>query len=79
MAVELVMPKLGLTMEEGSVVRWLKNEGERVEKGEVILVVETEKVEYEVESPTSGILKQIIGQVEQVYLVGGVLAVIEEG
>ena len=79
MAVELVMPKLGLTMEEGSVVRWLKNEGERVEKGEVILVVETEKVEYEVESPASGILKKIIGQVEQVYPVGEVLAVIEEG
>ena len=79
MAVELVMPKLGLTMEEGSVVRWLKNEGDRVEKGEPILVVETEKVEYEVEAPATGVLKQIIGQVEQVYLVGGVLAVIEEG
>ena len=79
MAVELVMPKLGLTMEEGSVVRWLKNEGDRVEKGEPILVVETEKVEYEVEAPATGVLKQIIGQVEQVYPVGEVLAVIEEG
>ena len=79
MAVELVMPKLGLTMEEGSVVRWLKNEGDRVEKGEVILVVETEKVEYELESPASGMLKKIIGQVEQVYPVGEVMAVIEEG
>lgn len=79
MAVELVMPKLGLTMEEGSVVRWLKNEGDKVEKGELILVVETEKVEYEVEAPATGVLKQIIGQVEQVYPVGGVLAVIEEG
>ena len=79
MAVELVMPKLGLTMEEGSVVRWLKNEGDRVEKGEPILVVETEKVEYEVEAPVTGVLKQIIGQVEQVYPVGEVLAVIEEG
>ena len=79
MAVELIMPKLGLTMEEGSVVRWLKNEGDRVEKGEPILVVETEKVEYEVEAPATGVLKQIIGQVEQVYPVGEVLAVIEEG
>ena len=79
MAVELVMPKLGLTMEEGSVVRWLKNEGDRIEKGEPILVVETEKVEYEVESPASGVLKKIIGQVEQVYPVGEVLAIIEEG
>jgi len=79
MSVDVVMPKLGLTMEEGSVVKWLRNEGDRVEKGEVIFVVETEKVEYEVESPASGILKQITGQVEQVYPVGEVLAVIEEG
>ncbi|KKR30075.1 MAG: biotin attachment protein [Candidatus Schekmanbacteria bacterium RBG_16_38_11] len=79
MSVDVVMPKLGLTMEEGSVVRWLKNEGDRVEKGEVILVVETEKVEYELESPASGMLKKIIGQVEQVYPVGEVMAVIEEG
>ncbi|OGL39685.1 MAG: hypothetical protein A3C43_05395 [Candidatus Schekmanbacteria bacterium RIFCSPHIGHO2_02_FULL_38_11] len=79
MAVELVMPKLGLTMEEGSVVRWLKNEGDRIEKGEPILVVETEKVEYEVESPATGVVKQVIGQVEQVFPVGGVLAIIEEG
>ncbi len=78
MSVDVVMPKLGLTMEEGSVVRWLKNEGDRIEKGEVILVVETEKVEYEVESPASGILKNITGQAEQVYPVGEVLAVVEE-
>ncbi|RMF93204.1 MAG: biotin attachment protein [Candidatus Schekmanbacteria bacterium] len=78
MAVELVMPKLGLTMEVGSVVRWLKNEGDRVEKSEVILIVETEKVEYEVESPATGILKKIIGQPEVEYPVGEVLAIIEE-
>jgi len=78
MSVELVMPKLGLTMEEGSIVRWLKKEGDRVERGEPILVVETEKVEYEVESPASGVLKKIIGQVEQVYPVGEVLAIIDE-
>lgn len=79
MAVDVTMPKLGLTMEVGSVVRWLKNEGDRVEKGEVIVVVETEKVEYEVESPASGILKSIIAKPEIEYPVGELLAVIEEG
>lgn len=77
MSVELLMPKLGLTMEEGNVVKWLKKEGEKVEKGEPILVVETEKVEYEVESPASGVIKEIIGKEEETHPVGAVLAIIE--
>jgi pyruvate dehydrogenase E2 component (dihydrolipoamide acetyltransferase) len=46
MAVEVTMPKLGLTMETGKITEWKKGEGETVKKGEILLVVETEKITY---------------------------------
>lgn len=52
----MVMPKLGLTMEEGLIARWLRSEGEAVRKGEPLLVIETEKITYDIEAPTEGIL-----------------------
>jgi len=48
MSYKIVMPQLGLTMEEGSVTSWLKQPGEFVEKGEALFTVETDKVEMEV-------------------------------
>ncbi len=51
MATEVIMPKLGLTMSEGSVVRWLKKDGETVKKGEPMFEVQTDKVVLEVEAP----------------------------
>jgi pyruvate dehydrogenase E2 component (dihydrolipoamide acetyltransferase) len=54
------MPKLGLTMTEGQIVEWKKKEGDHVKKGEVIFVLETQKVTYEVESPEDGILGKIL-------------------
>lgn len=60
MATEVVMPKLGLTMTEGTINRWLKQEGEQVEKDEPLLEVSTEKVVTEVEASASGILGKII-------------------
>lgn len=63
MATPLPMPKLGLTMEEGTILKWRKTEGEPVEKGEIILEIQTDKVEYEVESPDGGvILKTLAGE-----------------
>ncbi len=56
---EILMPKLGLTMTEGMITAWLKREGERVEKGEPLFEVMTEKINIEIESPYSGILKEI--------------------
>jgi pyruvate dehydrogenase E2 component (dihydrolipoamide acetyltransferase) len=53
------MPKLGLSMQKGTIVKWLFKEGEQVEKGEPLLEIETEKIVNEVESPTSGILLKI--------------------
>ena len=57
--IEIIMPKLGLTMEEGTIVRWLKAEGEEVKKGEVLFEVQTDKVVMEVETPASGTLGKI--------------------
>ncbi len=57
--IEVIMPRLGLTMEEGNIVRWLKAEGEEVVKGETLLEVETDKVVVEVEAPASGTLGKI--------------------
>jgi pyruvate dehydrogenase E2 component (dihydrolipoamide acetyltransferase) len=54
------MPKLGLTMEEGTIVRWLKAEGDTVEEGDVLFEVQTDKVVMEVESAASGILGRIL-------------------
>lgn len=59
-AIEVVMPKLGLTMEEGSIVRWLKAEGDAVTEGEMILEIMTDKVTAEVEAPASGVLGPIL-------------------
>src|SRR5437764_15462921 len=59
MATEFAMPKLGLTMEEGKVVEWLFPEGATVDAGAAGLVVETDKVETEVEAPASGRIHRI--------------------
>ena len=57
---EIIMPKLGETMEEGIITKWLKNEGDKIEKGESVLEVMTDKANFEVESPASGFLRKII-------------------
>ena len=56
MATNVIMPKMDMDQETGTVVEWLKQEGDQVEKGELILVIETEKVAINVESPAAGIL-----------------------
>ena len=62
MATNVTMPKLGLTMETGKISEWKKAEGEQVNQGEILLVVETEKITYEVEAPASGLLHIIVPQ-----------------
>ena len=59
MSYKIVMPQLGLTMEEGSVTSWQKKPGEWVEKGDTLFTVETDKVEMEVEAMGSGYLNNI--------------------
>ncbi|MBW2047194.1 MAG: dihydrolipoyl dehydrogenase [Deltaproteobacteria bacterium] len=70
---EIVMPKLGLTMTEGLIVEWKKAEGEQVRKGEILYVLETEKVTYEVEAPEDGTLGKISVQAGETAPVGAVV------
>ncbi len=76
MAIKVIMPKLGLTMTEGTIKEWRKKEGEQVSKGEILYVLETEKVTFEVEAPESGILGKIVAKVDDVVPVGGIVAYI---
>ncbi len=78
MATPLPMPKLGLTMEEGTILKWRKGEGESVEKGEIILDIQTDKVEYEVESPDGGLLLKMLAGEGDVVPCGTDIAVIGE-
>lgn len=68
------MPKFGQTMEEGTVVRWLKNEGAIIKKGDIVLEVETDKAVLEVESDMDGVLLKIVAKEEQVLKCGETLA-----
>lgn len=64
MATQIIMPKLGMAMTEGTVVKWLKQDGEEVSKGEPIVVVMSKKITYTVEAPASGILRIVAGPKE---------------
>ncbi|MBW2709922.1 MAG: E3 binding domain-containing protein, partial [Deltaproteobacteria bacterium] len=77
MAVEVLMPKLGMTMEEGKLVEWSKNEKDSVHKDEIICIIETDKVTYEVESPGSGILAILVEPAENIP-VGTLMAYLAE-
>jgi pyruvate dehydrogenase E2 component (dihydrolipoamide acetyltransferase) len=80
MSKEFVMPKLGMTMEEGTITKWLKKEGDRVEKGEPIVEIMTDKVNMEVESPYEGTLLKIIAKEGDVVPILQPIAIIgEEG
>lgn len=79
MAAEVKLPRLGQGMESGTIVKWLKSEGDRVEKGEPLYELDTEKVTQEVEAEASGVLLKISVQEGEVD-VGTTIAVIgEEG
>ena len=56
------MPKLGLTMQEGTVIEWPIAIGVRVEKGEVVLIIESEKAEIEIEATESGVFRHVYGE-----------------
>jgi pyruvate dehydrogenase E2 component (dihydrolipoyllysine-residue acetyltransferase) len=80
MALEVTLPRLGQGMESGTIVRWLKSEGDPVEKGEALYELDTEKVTQEVEADASGVLLKILAQEGEEIEVGKRIAVIgEEG
>ena len=80
MAVSVTMPRLGESVTEGTVTRWLKKEGERVEVDEPLLEVSTDKVDTEIPSPAAGVVTKIVVQEDETVEVGVELAVIgDEG
>lgn len=81
MATEIVMPKLGLTMESGAISAWLVEEGQEVQKGQALLEIATDKVTMEVEAQADGILRKILvpaGQEVPVSTTIGVIAAADE-
>ena len=76
MAIEVLFPKIGFSMEEGTLAEWLAADGASVKEGDPLYALESDKSVQEIESPASGTLK-IIASVGEVYKVGDVLATIE--
>jgi 2-oxoglutarate dehydrogenase E2 component (dihydrolipoamide succinyltransferase)/2-oxoisovalerate dehydrogenase E2 component (dihydrolipoyl transacylase) len=79
MLIPIVMPQLGESVAEGTIIEWLKQEGDRVQKDEAVLAISTEKVDAEIPAPASGVLARILVKAGEVAPVGSVLATIAEG
>jgi 2-oxoglutarate dehydrogenase dihydrolipoamide succinyltransferase (E2 component) len=77
MHVDVVMPKMGESIQEGKILRWLKKPGDKVEKDETILEISTDKVDSEIPSPASGILTKLVVPEQETVAVGTVIATIE--
>ena len=78
MPTEIKMPQLGESVTEGTVGKWLKQPGERVEKYEALLEVTTDKVDTEVPAPATGIVRQIVVPEGQTVRVGTLLALLDD-
>ena len=77
MQVEVVMPKMGESLQEGTIINWMKKEGDTIERDEMILEISTDKVDTEVPSPQSGVLLKILVPEETTVEVGTPIAIIE--
>lgn len=76
MVTEVILPVLGETMNEGTIVEWVKKEGDPVERGDILFVIESDKATLEVEAPTKGFLRQILVPAGQTVPVLTVVALI---
>src|SRR5690242_18212520 len=74
--IEVVMPQMGVSVSEGTVTKWLRNEGEAIEADEPLLEISTDKVDTEVPSPGTGVVQKILVQEGETVEVGTKLAVI---
>jgi 2-oxoglutarate dehydrogenase E2 component (dihydrolipoamide succinyltransferase) len=79
MTFSLTMPALGESVTEGTVTRWLKNEGDQITIDEPLLEVSTDKVDTEIPSPVAGVLQKIVVGIDQTVAVGAELAIIADG
>src|SRR4051812_32535688 len=76
--VQLIMPKMGESVAEATILKWLKKEGDRIEADEPVLEIATDKVDSDVPSPASGTLSKKMFEEGQVVKVGQVIALIAE-
>src|SRR5680860_671376 len=74
--IEVVMPQMGVSVSEGTITKWLKQEGEAISSDESLLEISTDKVDTEVPSPGEGVVAKILVQEGETVDVGTVLAVI---
>ena len=74
MAHDVILPKWGLTMEEGTIAVWEKQVGDRVAEGETIAIIETEKIETELPAPAAGVVTEIVHAEGDTVPVGTVIA-----
>src|SRR4051812_1245754 len=74
MATDVVMPQMGESIAEGTVVKWLKKPGDKVERDEPLLEISTDKVDAEIPSPAAGTLSEILAQEGQTVSVNSVIA-----
>ena len=79
MATDVVMPQMGESIAEGTIVRWIKKPGEKVERDEPLLEISTDKVDAEIPAPASGTLTEILAQEGQTVGVNSVIARIDSG
>ncbi|MGE7932887.1 2-oxoglutarate dehydrogenase complex dihydrolipoyllysine-residue succinyltransferase [Viridibacillus arvi] len=76
---EIIVPELAESITEGTIAQWVKKPGDKVEKGEFIVELETDKVNAEIISEEAGILKEILAEEGDTVLVGAVIAIVEAG
>ncbi len=77
MKIEVVMPKMGESLQEGTIIKWLKKVGESVDRDEMILEISTDKVDTEVPSPNAGVIAELVYGEGETVEVGTVIAIIE--
>ncbi|MEM4280702.1 MAG: biotin/lipoyl-containing protein [Candidatus Caldarchaeum sp.] len=75
---KLILPRIDVAMESGKIVEWLKKEGDQVKKGEVVVIVETEKAAVEIPSEVDGKIVRILHKVGDEVSVGEVIAEIQK-
>lgn len=75
--VELIMPKMGESVAEATITKWLKSEGDTIEAEEPVLEIATDKVDSEIPAPNDGIIKKVLFQEDDVVQVGQAIAIIE--
>lgn len=76
--IQIVMPRLGLTQESGTIIEWRKRVGDRVSKGDIMLIIETDKVVSEVLAEYNGVIEEILVEPEAEVPVFTPLAVLRE-